>query len=54
MVIYFADVHNAKEAIMANLLDPMPLQVFGLNGDADELCCLYSEIAVMVTVLVLG
>jgi hypothetical protein len=51
---YFTDVHNAKEAIMANLLDPMPLQVFVLDGDADELCCLYSEITVMVRVLVLG
>jgi len=57
VVIYFTDVHDAKEAIMANLLDPRPLQVFVLDGDADEfieLCCLYSEIAVMVRVLVLG
>lgn len=37
MVIYFTDVHNEREAVMAisNLLDPMPLQVFVLDGDAD-------------------
>ena len=56
MVIYFTDIHNAKEAVMAisNLFDLMPLQIFVLDGNADELCCLYSEIAVLVRVLVLG
>jgi hypothetical protein len=56
VVIYFTAIHNAKEAVMArsNLLDPMPLQVFVLDGDADELCCLYFEIAFLVRVIVEG